>query len=103
MNCVISKFQIIILELNDYLYRIISEFYKRKTVKRRENLRIMLTDDEMPKMADRIRQKKGKDTYVPGPAFHEKKEKNKKVNLGGPAQKEKLKGKDAKIRTYRRN
>ena len=32
-----------------------------------------------------------------------KKEKNKKVNLGGPAQKEKLKGKDAKIRTYRRN
>ena len=63
----------------------------------------MLTDDEMPKMVDRIKQKKGKDTYVPGPAFHEKKEKNKKVNLGGPAQKEKLKGKDAKIRTYRRN
>jgi len=63
----------------------------------------MLTDDETPKMVDRIKQKKGKDTYVPGPAFHEKKEKNKKVNLGGPAQKEKLKGKDAKIRTYRRN
>ena len=63
----------------------------------------MLTDEEMPKMVDRIKQKKGKDTYVPGPAFHEKKEKNKKVNLGGPAQKEKLKGKDAKIRTYRRN
>ncbi len=63
----------------------------------------MLTDDEMPKMIDKIKQKKGKDTYVPGPAFHEKKEKNKKVNLGGPAQKEKLKGKDAKIRTYRRN
>ena len=63
----------------------------------------MLTDDEMPKIVDRIKQKKGKDTYVPGPAFHEKKEKNKKVNLGGPAQKEKLKGKDAKIRTFRRN
>jgi ATP-dependent RNA helicase RhlE len=63
----------------------------------------MLTDDEMPKMVDRIKQKKGKDTYVPGPAFHEKKEKNKKVNLGGPSQVEKLKGKDAKIRTYRRN
>lgn len=63
----------------------------------------VLTDDELPKMVDKIKQKKGKDTYVPGPAFHEKKEKNKKVNLGGPAQKEKLKGKDAKIRTYRRN
>lgn len=63
----------------------------------------MLTDDETPKMVDKIKQKKGKDKYVPGPAFHEKKEKNKKVNLGGPAQKEKLKGKDAKIRTYRRN
>ncbi|MGZ4034838.1 MAG: DEAD/DEAH box helicase, partial [Bacteroidia bacterium] len=63
----------------------------------------MLTDDEMPKMIDKIKQKKGKDTYVPGPAFHEKKEKNKKVNLGGPGRKEKLKGKDAKIRTYRRN
>ena len=63
----------------------------------------MLTDDEMPKIADKIQQKKGKDKYVPGPAFHEKKEKNKKVNLGGPAKKEKLKGKDAKIRTYRRN
>ncbi len=63
----------------------------------------MLTDDEMPKIADRIKQKKGKDTYLPGPAFHEKKEKNKKVNLGGPGRKEKLKGKDAKIRTFRRN
>ena len=63
----------------------------------------LLTDDEMPRMVDKIKQKKGKDTYIPGAAFHEKKEKNKKVNLGGPAQKEKLKGKDAKIRTYRRN
>lgn len=63
----------------------------------------MLTDDETPKMIDKIKQKKGKDKHVPGPAFHEKKEKNKKVNLGGPGRKEKLKGKDAKIRTYRRN
>lgn len=36
-----------------------------------------------------------------GPAFHEKKEKNKKVNLGGPGKREKLKGKKAKIRTRR--
>jgi ATP-dependent RNA helicase RhlE len=63
----------------------------------------MLTDDETPKIVDRIKQKKGKDKYVPGPAFHEKKEKNKKVNLGGPGEREKLKGKDAKIRTFRRN
>lgn len=63
----------------------------------------MLTDDETPKIADRIKQKKGKDKHVPGPAFHEKKEKNKKVNLGGPGEREKLKGKNAKIRTFRRN
>ena len=36
-----------------------------------------------------------------GAAFHEKKEKNKKVNLGGPGEREKLKGKKAKIRTRR--
>jgi ATP-dependent RNA helicase RhlE len=63
----------------------------------------MLTDDELPKIGSKIKPRKSKDDYVPGAAFHEKKEKNKKVNLGGPAQKEKLKGKDAKIRTYRRN
>jgi ATP-dependent RNA helicase RhlE len=63
----------------------------------------MLTDDESPQIVDRIKQKKGKDSFVPGLAFHEKKEKNKKVNLGGPSKKEKLKGKDAKIRTYRKN
>lgn len=63
----------------------------------------MLTDDELPKIGSKVKQKKSKDNHVAGAAFHEKKEKNKKVNLGGPAQKEKLKGKDAKIRTYRRN
>ncbi len=63
----------------------------------------MLTDDEQPKIVDRINQKKGKSNYVPGPAFHEKKEKNKKVNLGGPSKIEKLKGKDAKKRTRRKN
>lgn len=36
-----------------------------------------------------------------GAAFHEKKEKNKKVNFGGPGKREKLKGKDAKKRTRR--
>ena len=60
----------------------------------------LLTEDEMPKMIDKVNQKKGKDKHVPGPAFHEKKEKNKKVNLGSASVKEKMKG---KIRTYRRN
>lgn len=60
----------------------------------------VLTDEEIPKMVDKIKQKKGKDKYVPGPAFHEKKEKNKKVNLGSASVKEKMKG---KIRTYRRS
>ena len=60
----------------------------------------VLTDEELPKMLDKIKQKKGKDKYVPGPAFHEKKEKNKKVNLGSASVKEKMKG---KIRTYRRS
>jgi ATP-dependent RNA helicase RhlE len=63
----------------------------------------MLTDDETPQIVDRIYQKKEKEKSERGAAFHEKKEKNKKVNLGGPGRKEKLKGKDAKIRTYRRN
>ncbi len=60
----------------------------------------VLTDEEIPKMVDKIKQKKGKDKYVPGPAFHEKKEKNKKVILGSASVKEKMKG---KIRTYRRS
>ena len=64
----------------------------------------VFTDEERPNMSEKVHnQKKKKDTYVPGPAFHEKKEKNKKVNLGGPGRREKLKGKDAKIRTFRRN
>ncbi len=60
----------------------------------------VMTDEELPKMIDKIKQKKGKDKHVAGPAFHEKKEKNKKVNLGSASIKEKMKG---KIRTYRRN
>ena len=63
----------------------------------------IITDDERPRLIDKIHQKKGADKNAPGPAFHEKKEKNKKVNLGGPGQKERMKGKEGKIRTYRRN
>ncbi len=63
----------------------------------------IITEDEKPRQVDKIKQKQKKDNYVPGPAFHEKSEKNKKVNLGGPGKREKLKGKDAKIRSYRRN
>jgi len=46
-----------------------------------------------------LKEKTSKETK--GAAFHEKKEKNKKVNLGGPGKREKLKGKDAKKRTRR--
>ncbi len=63
----------------------------------------ILTDDEMPVTRDKNLNKNKTNKAISGPAFHEKKEKNKKVNLGGPGRREKLKGKDAKIRTYRRN
>ena len=63
----------------------------------------LLTEDEEPKIVDVIKKKKGKDKDIAGAAFHEKKGKNKKVNLGGPSQVEKLKGKDAKKRTFRKN
>lgn len=63
----------------------------------------ILTEDEEPVMRDKNLHKNRVAKIAPGPAFHEKKEKNKKVNLGGPGRREKLKGKDAKIRTRRRN
>lgn len=61
----------------------------------------LLTDDELPVVRDKNLKKNKGNKVTPGPAFHEKKEKNKKVNLGGPAKREKLKGKNAKIRTRR--
>ena len=63
----------------------------------------IITDEEKPRLINKIQNKKSADKNAPGPAFHEKKEKNKKVNLGGPGQKERMKGKEGKIRTYRRN
>lgn len=63
----------------------------------------VLTDEEKEKPKfEKIYIKKKPEKEVRGAAFHEKKEKNKKVNLGGPGRKERLKGKDAKIRTFRR-
>ncbi len=70
-----------------------------------EDVKIATTfwEDEQPVIRDK-NLNKNRITKIPsGPAFHEKKEKNKKVNLGGPGRREKLKGKDAKIRTRRRN
>jgi ATP-dependent RNA helicase RhlE len=61
----------------------------------------VLTDEEMPVVKDKNLNKNRTSKEVSGPAFHEKKEKNKKVNLGGPGRREKLKGKNAKIRTRR--
>jgi ATP-dependent RNA helicase RhlE len=65
----------------------------------------ILTDEEQPVLRDKNvnKNRSTKAKVQSGPAFHEKKEKNKKVNLGGPGRREKLKGKDAKIRTRRRN
>lgn len=62
----------------------------------------MLTEEEegRPKF-DKAYLKALKEKAQRGPAFHEKKLKNQKVNLGGPAQREKLKGKDAKKRSRR--
>jgi ATP-dependent RNA helicase RhlE len=63
----------------------------------------ILTEEEQPVVRDKNLNKNKSNKITPGPAFHEKKEKNKKVNLGGPGRREKLKGKDAKIRTRRHN
>jgi len=61
-----------------------------------------LIDEEQEKSKFDINYLKDKTSKEPrGAAFHEKKEKNKKVNLGGPSRREKLKGKDAKKRTRR--
>ena len=48
----------------------------------------LLTEDERPR--EDIEQSKNRTglEYVPGPAFHEKSEKNKKVNLGGSYRRE---------------
>lgn len=42
-----------------------------------------MTEDEIPKEVIKPYQKKGSKEFAPGPAFHEKKEKNKKTNQGG--------------------
>jgi ATP-dependent RNA helicase RhlE len=47
-----------------------------------------LLDEEMPKVEPEITGKKTTVTEPSGPAFHEKKEKNKKVNLGGSYRRE---------------
>jgi len=47
-----------------------------------------LIDEEMPKVEPEITGKKTTVTEPSGPAFHEKKEKNKKVNLGGSYRRE---------------
>lgn len=61
----------------------------------------VLMEEEMEKPKFEKQNKTGPKFIPGGPAFHEKSEKNKKVNLGGPGRREKLKGKDAKIRSRR--
>lgn len=47
-----------------------------------------LTEDERPKEHQEISKNRTSLEYVPGPAFHEKSEKNSKVNLGGSYRRE---------------
>ncbi|TCI93779.1 DEAD/DEAH box helicase [Tenacibaculum sp. M341] len=47
-----------------------------------------LTEEERPKEEREQSKNRTSQEYVPGPAFHEKKEKNKKVNLGGSYRRE---------------
>jgi ATP-dependent RNA helicase RhlE len=61
----------------------------------------ILIEEEQEKPKFEKQNVKGPKFIPGGPAFHEKSEKNKKVNLGGPGRREKLKGKDAKIRSRR--
>lgn len=83
--------------------KLMNKRFEHKTIPADVKISTVLTDDEMPVIRDKNLNKNKKSKDESGPAFHEKKEKNKKVNLGGPGRREKLKGKDAKIRTYRRN
>ena len=56
-----------------------------------ENVEISkeLTSEERPQIKERHNPTKSKDDeFAPGPAFHEKKDKNKKVNLGGSYRRE---------------
>ncbi|MFD2726225.1 DEAD/DEAH box helicase [Hyunsoonleella rubra] len=47
-----------------------------------------LIDEERPQLKERNNPTKRRDEEAPGPAFHEKKDKNKKVNLGGSYRRE---------------
>jgi ATP-dependent RNA helicase RhlE len=62
---------------------------------------MLIEEEESKPKYDKAYLKALKEKAERGPAFHEKSLKNQKVNLGGPAQREKLKGKHAKIRTRR--
>jgi ATP-dependent RNA helicase RhlE len=62
---------------------------------------MLIEEEENKPKFDKTYLKAQKEKAERGPAFHEKSLKNQKVNLGGPAQREKLKGKKGKIRTRR--
>ena len=47
-----------------------------------------LIEEERPQIRERNNPTKRSTEDIPGPAFHEKKEKNKKVNLGGSYRRE---------------
>ena len=47
-----------------------------------------LTEEERPKEEREVNKNRTSQEYVPGPAFHEKKEKNQKTNQGGSYRRE---------------
>jgi ATP-dependent RNA helicase RhlE len=87
-------------ELQDNIERMMNKGMEYQSIPDEVTISKVLIDDELEKPKfGKIEKDAGE--YKGGGAFHEKKEKNKKVNLGGPGQREKLKGKDAKIRSRR--
>lgn len=83
--------------------KLMNKRLEHKNIPAEVKISTVLTADETPAMRDKNLHKNRTGKNEAGPAFHEKKEKNKKVNLGGPGKREKLKGKNAKIRTRRHN
>ena len=85
------------------LEKLMNKRFEHRAIPANVKISTILTEEEMPVIKDKNLNKNRTNKEVSGPAFHEKKEKNKKVNLGGPGKREKLKGKNAKIRTRRHN
>lgn len=88
-------------EMQDSIERMMNKGMEWDAIPEEVKISKVLTEEETEKPKFEKTLKKQEKKYEGGGAFHEKSEKNKKVNLGGPGQREKLKGKAGKIRTRR--